>query len=261
MATCAFTVTLPSQNLLLKSDSGGRPCCAVGTAATSLLLTNMLLVLLVLLTAVAVPKSLRRVVCGNGNSTTTGAPDDAICFGDINNQHAYYVFLTLFAVLLGPFCYTNVQKTAYLQVFTTGMRWMTFAMMIIIAIIGIASGAGFDGKDTVPSPSAVPIADVSGLPTLFGCSIYSFMCHHSLPSLVTPIKRKDNLNTMFIIDFLLISGFYFLLCYTAVFRFDGWEGERVCFSWSDVALLVRDIHRNTFTMTGHLTFFSRSPSQ
>ena len=79
----------------------------------------------------------------------------------------------------------------------------------------------FDRPVPVPRADEVPVADVKGLSSLFGVSIYSFMCHHSLPSLVTPMSSKRKLNTVMVADFALIMGFYCLLCFTAMFRFDG----------------------------------------
>ena len=53
------------------------------------------------------------------------------------------------ALVLGPFAFTNAQKTALLQVMTSLLRWMSFLMMIIIAAIGIHSGkvGGGEGKE------------------------------------------------------------------------------------------------------------------
>jgi hypothetical protein len=45
-----------------------------------------------------------------------------------------------FALVLGPFCFTNAQKTTPLQIITSLLRWMSFMMMIVIAIMGIHSG-------------------------------------------------------------------------------------------------------------------------
>ncbi|CAB4054732.1 unnamed protein product [Lepeophtheirus salmonis] len=53
-----------------------------------------------------------------------------------------------------------------------------------------------------------------------GVSVYSFMCHHSLPSLVTPISNKSKLNTLLALDYTLILGFYFLLAFTGIFAFN-----------------------------------------
>ena len=38
-----------------------------------------------------------------------------------------------------------------------------------------------------------PAVRPAGLPTLFGVCVYSFMCHHSLPSLITPIADKSRI--------------------------------------------------------------------
>eukprot|EP00055_Hartaetosiga_balthica_P005544 m.16422 g.16422 ORF g.16422 m.16422 type:complete len:445 (-) comp4613_c0_seq2:481-1815(-) len=170
---------------------------------------------------VAIPKSLQSVVCGENNASSNSTPSymDHACMGSINTKHAYYLFLTFFAVVIGPFCFFNVQKTKLLQIFTTGMRWVTFILMIAIAIFGISSKKGFTKQDHIPKPSHVGIFHASGLPVLFGVAIYSFMCHHSLPSLVVPIKNKTHLSRVFLTDFALILLFYCLLCFTAVFRF------------------------------------------
>lgn len=42
-------------------------------------------------------------------------------------------FQTLFVFTLGPFVFFNIQKTKYLQLLTSLMRWLAFAIMIIYA--------------------------------------------------------------------------------------------------------------------------------
>lgn len=64
-----------------------------------------------------------------------------------------------------------------------------------------------------------PMADPSGLPALFGACVYSFMCHHSLPSLVSPIRDKNGLHGLLSADYLLISCFYLCLALTGSFAF------------------------------------------
>ena len=56
--------------------------------------------------------------------------------------------------------------------------------MITWAIIKIIDG------ENQERPS---IANPLSLPELFGVCVYSFMCHHSLPSLITPIQNKKSL--------------------------------------------------------------------
>lgn len=84
-------------------------------------------------------------------------------------------------------------------------------MMIILALIRIGKGH-VDGHP--------PAAALSGAPNLFGVCVYSFMCQHSLPSLITPISDKRRVGTLVVVDYVLILCFYALLAFTAIFCFD-----------------------------------------
>lgn len=64
-----------------------------------------------------------------------------------------------------------------------------------------------------------PAFDVTGMPTLFGACVYSFMCHHSLPGLISPIRGKSHLGLHLALDYTLISVFYLLLAFTGAFAF------------------------------------------
>ncbi|XP_039595321.1 transmembrane protein 104-like [Polypterus senegalus] len=121
------------------------------------------------------------------------------------------VFQTVFTLLLGPFTFFNVQKTKYLQIGTSLMRWIAFTTMIILALIRIGKGKG-EGHP--------PAAVLLGVPNLFGVCVYSFMCQHSLPSVVTPISDKRRVSALVLLDYVLILSFYSLLSFTAIFCFD-----------------------------------------
>lgn len=99
-----------------------------------------------------------------------------------------------------------------------------FTMMIILALIRIIKGHG-EGH-----PQA---AQLSGVPNLFGVCVYSFMCQHSLPSLITPISDKRRVTTLLMVDYILILAFYSLLSFTAIFCFD--------------SSLLRDMYTLNFT--------------
>lgn len=171
--------------------------------------------------AAAVPKSLRDVVCtfnpnmhNNGtNSTKQRLNESQPCWpnddGGLTRFQGYQVFLAVFVVCMTPFTVFNAQKTKYLQLVTTLLRWISFIMMITIASMRLYKG-------THASP---PMGDIDGVPNLFGVCIYSFMCHHSLPSLVAPIKNKGKLNVLLASDYILILGFYALLSFTGSFAF------------------------------------------
>lgn len=76
---------------------------------------------------------------------------------------------------------------------------------------------------TVGAQGSPPIADIMGIPSLFGACIYSFMCHHSLPSLVAPITEKRSLRSLLSLDYALICTFYLCLALTGAFAFANLE--------------------------------------
>ncbi|XP_039261269.2 transmembrane protein 104-like isoform X2 [Styela clava] len=167
--------------------------------------------------AAAVPKTLRDIACGNLscsllNATHTEPKDSDICWApNISRGDAYRIFLGGFVLVLGPFTFFNVQKTKYLQLSTSVLRWVAFISMISLTIIKISEGKG-QGH---PKPF-----EFDGIPVLFGVCVYSFMCQHSLPSLITPIRNKGFLSKLLAADYSVILMFYLLLCLTAIYAFD-----------------------------------------
>uniref|UniRef100_A0A224YHF5 Amino acid transporter n=1 Tax=Rhipicephalus zambeziensis TaxID=60191 RepID=A0A224YHF5_9ACAR len=170
----------------------------------------------------AISKSVRDVACqlpatAVDNSTmanvTNGTlSNDLPCWKNysITRANAYRIFLLVFLCLVGPFTFFNVQKTKYLQIFTTLMRWIAFISMIVLCALALGQGKG-QGHPAMAVPT--------GLPNLFGVCVYSFMCHHSLPSLVTPWREKRHLFPLLAADYTLILGFYTLLSFTGIFTF------------------------------------------
>lgn len=164
----------------------------------------------------AVAKSLRDVACTYKPDNSTGPlsnlNDTSPCWPDanFNRINAYRVALSVFILIVGPFGFFNVSKTKYLQILTTIMRWFAFGAMVTLACVRLGQG-----KRAHP-----PIAEFSGVPNLFGVCVYSFMCHHSLPSLITPVKEKRNITWLIASDFMLVMLFYILLAFTGIFAFE-----------------------------------------
>ncbi|EGG20844.1 pleckstrin domain-containing protein [Cavenderia fasciculata] len=151
--------------------------------------------------AATVPTSLATV--------TGGFSIGSIHFTD---DSVYYFYLVLFAMFVVPFSMFNFQKTKYLQIATLFTRNLAFFLMIILAIIYIAQGNG-------AKSSELPMFDITHLPKMFGVSIYAFMCHHSLPSIITPIEKKNRLPYLLGFDFIAIFIAYATLCITAMYAF------------------------------------------
>ncbi|XP_060501452.1 transmembrane protein 104 isoform X1 [Panthera onca] len=168
--------------------------------------------------AAAVPFSLMQVTCSATGNESCGVEADTKhndtdpCWGPLRRVDAYRIYLAVFTLLLGPFTFFDVQKTKYLQILTSLMRWVAFAIMIVLALVRIGNGH----REGHP-----PLGDFSGIRNLFGVCVYSFMCQHSLPSLVTPVSSKRHLTRLVFLDYVLILAFYGLLCFTAIFCFRG----------------------------------------
>jgi len=166
--------------------------------------------------AAAVAKSVTDVACTYRppNMTLANISDHDLCWTSsaTTRLDAYRVFIAVFVGVLGPFVFCNVTKTKYLQILTTLMRWLAFSVMVALACVNLTKTKAADRGHPASS-------NFGGLPNLFGVCVYSFMCHHSLPSLVTPINRKKQLYTLIFSDYLLILCFYFLLAFTGIFAF------------------------------------------
>ena len=157
--------------------------------------------------AAAVPKSLMEVTCtycppcGNSSdhnssiqyynsncSNSSELDNNMLCWPGveaISRVNAYRIYLVAFIVSLGSCVFFDVQKTRILQYITTVMRWLAFSIMVGLSIKQLSQGKG---------QGHPPVANIAGVPTLFGVCVYSFMCHHSLPSLLTPIRSKRGLH-------------------------------------------------------------------
>ncbi len=169
----------------------------------------------------AVPKNMRDMFCYDHDQKH---PDD--CWErnetmriyhnlpkSLNSRDKIYqLFLGIFIVIIGPFTFFNVQKTKLLQIVTSIFRWLAISLMI-----GIASARVIEGKG---KGNPVISGNLHGLPMLFGCSIYSFMCHHSLPGMITPVNQKKKFLRYLGYAYLVILMFYSFMCVTAILCFE-----------------------------------------
>lgn len=164
----------------------------------------------------AVAKSLRDVICSYNHSSNSTDNDDVVfrCWEDsaLSRFDVYRLCLVVFIGILGPFVCFNVQKTKYLQLVTVLFRWLAFSVMISIAIHRLFA-------QQVDPPITPKHADINEIPYLIGTCIYSFMCHHSLPSLLTPISNKRKVKSLISLDYFLICTFYLSLALTGIFAF------------------------------------------
>eukprot|EP01100_Stratorugosa_tubuloviscum_P012843 TRINITY_DN620_c0_g4_i1.p1 TRINITY_DN620_c0_g4~~TRINITY_DN620_c0_g4_i1.p1 ORF type:complete len:484 (-),score=141.89 TRINITY_DN620_c0_g4_i1:111-1562(-) len=141
----------------------------------------------------------------------------SILFGETpsDHQNTYRFYVSMFFVAVLPFCFFDFQKTKYLQIATLATRNIALFMMIILAFMQIFS----QDSESRTKISDIKVFDVKEVASLFGVSIYAFMCHHSLPAIVSAIANKNYIVKMFCADFFTVFSVYLLLTYTAMFAF------------------------------------------
>jgi amino acid permease len=131
----------------------------------------------------------------------------------LSRLNVYRLYVVAFNSTIGILVFYNIQKTKLLQLLTTLMRWLAFIAMISLAFRKVLDN---ERKHT---PAEVQYVNVAGVPNFFGVCIYAFMCHHSLPSIITPMRNKESYKTVFTLVYSCIMVFYLLLSYTGVFAF------------------------------------------
>ncbi|OQR87585.1 hypothetical protein ACHHYP_08516 [Achlya hypogyna] len=168
--------------------------------------------------AVAIPKSLREVICPRPthNATVWDCPNVSL-----SSAQLYRVLVGVFGLTLGSFAFGHMQKTQCIQLITTVMRHASFALMITLAFVGIARGEGRSFADVVGHE------DLVSLPDFFGVVIYSFMCHHSIPGIIAPISKKRTVGLVLLYAFIAVMFVYVILSFSATFRFQPEEIQDV----------------------------------
>eukprot|EP00080_Pristionchus_pacificus_P024003 PDM84023.1 kin-29 [Pristionchus pacificus] len=182
-----------------------------------------------------VSKSFMNVICSSVNSSSIGA--DSPCREFLPSWITRFMFyrfsILLFIAACAPMIIIGITKTKYLQLSTTASRWTAFTLMIILATMQLIE------KGPAAHPSAV---NMHGFGSLFGVTVYAFMCHHSLPSLITPMKQASQYWRLEMGDLLselpvdcsskhmifskmagvyaLVIAFYFTLSLTGAFAFE-----------------------------------------
>ncbi|GJP34688.1 hypothetical protein CLOM_g19099 [Closterium sp. NIES-68] len=137
---------------------------------------------------------------------------------------AFDAFLTLFVAVIVPFCFFDFQKTKPLQIVTMVIRNAAISTMIIIAA-WVAYNEG-------PRTTGVPNFRIGALPNLFGGAVYAFMCHHSLPGIITPMREKAFIPRVLLSAFLGVFLLYLLLFLSCGIAFGVGAEDPITFNFS-----------------------------
>lgn len=84
-----------------------------------------------------------------------------------------------------------------------GLYFVAFGVMITLTVQRL-----LDSSLQHNSPRTVVLG---GFPSLVSSCVYAFMCHHSLPSLLSPISDKSRLQRSLAADYVIVLCFYLTL--------------------------------------------------
>ncbi|XP_050542099.1 transmembrane protein 104 homolog isoform X2 [Daktulosphaira vitifoliae] len=156
----------------------------------------------------AIGRSLVDFTCNNNTN------ESSLCWENYSftRHEVYLAYLGLYIISFGPFTFFNVQKTKYLQVISFVMRITAMFTMLSLATIRIITPIEDKGNP--------PAVFFPAVPQLIGASIYAFMCHHSIPSVIAPVKNKNKILIKIAADFLFIYSLYMGLCITGSYAFN-----------------------------------------
>ncbi|UMM40262.1 hypothetical protein L5515_016957 [Caenorhabditis briggsae] len=161
-----------------------------------------------------VPKSVMNIVCSTINASIVKSSDP--CHESwpeiLTRMTVYRFFVIVFVVVVClPMVIAGITKTRHIQIMTTLSRWAAFILMISLATMQLSS----QGAAAHP-----PAYNFHGFGSLFGCAVYAFMCHHSIPSLITPMRTKENVFGKIAVVYGIVGVFYFTLSLTGAFAFE-----------------------------------------
>uniref|UniRef100_A0A7I4FCT5 Amino acid transporter transmembrane domain-containing protein n=1 Tax=Physcomitrium patens TaxID=3218 RepID=A0A7I4FCT5_PHYPA len=140
----------------------------------------------------------------------------SVFFDDFTpTERSFDLYLGIFFCVSLPLCFFDFQKTKLLQMTTLAIRNLSLYTMIVLSAMKLVKRGRQD--------TDVPVANIAALPNLFGGAVYSFMCHHSLPGIITPMKDKSNLQRIVQFAFGSVIVVYLLLFVTSGLAF-GLEG-------------------------------------
>ncbi|KAL3092370.1 hypothetical protein niasHS_007579 [Heterodera schachtii] len=187
-----------------------------GTILSYLLLTIYLFGDLAVYSS-TVPKSLMNVICSSLNVSAVSISPFSPChshpndlFHSLSRFAVYRICIFAFLLFCLPMILMGITRTKWLQLATTLSRWTAFLLMIVLAIAQLAHNG--------PKGSPAPV-NLHGFGSLFGVAVYAFMCHHSLPALITPIRNKHHLSAKLTSVYSLVFLFYCALSLSGAFTF------------------------------------------
>ena len=130
------------------------------------------------------------------------------------------------------------------------VRFAAFSLMLgapLLYIFGLGGGA-----DKAKQPKEYPadfFVNINGLSDLFGNAIFTFMTHHSLPGLLSPVRPESAITGVVGWSYSICCVLYIALCGSAMFAF--WDtassDPKQCKFGSEAACQIQVMYSTNFS--------------
>eukprot|EP01017_Pseudomicrothorax_dubius_P051203 TRINITY_DN9818_c0_g1_i1.p1 TRINITY_DN9818_c0_g1~~TRINITY_DN9818_c0_g1_i1.p1 ORF type:complete len:453 (-),score=43.79 TRINITY_DN9818_c0_g1_i1:63-1421(-) len=124
----------------------------------------------------------------------------------------YYVLLGLFALFVIGFCLGDISKLSTLNSIIVVFRLLTVVMLICGAVYSMF-------RHGVTPISDLPKANIKAVPSVFSTFIFYFMMHHSLPTVVRPMKPEKEVKPVMLISYVCSMVILVWIAISGMFAF------------------------------------------
>lgn len=128
----------------------------------------------------------------------------------------FYFWLALFFLTSMFFCFRDVQGTKVLQTIVSFFR----AVVILLMLSGAFYQIGHDKsiKHTL-TPGDFQAFNLEGFEDFFSTAVFAFMCHHSIPSMLRPVKPPRQIKRILYTGFAAGGLILILISLTGILAF------------------------------------------
>ena len=129
----------------------------------------------------------------------------------IANIDSYYIFMAVTVCIGAPLSFGNFQNTKYIQIVICAARFSVYTIMVITTAVYFFQG-DVDNNNDHPKDFDKYYVNFSGISSLYGNIVFTFMTHHSLPGLLSPIRPERHIKKVLATSLMFCGAAYIILC-------------------------------------------------
>ena len=133
----------------------------------------------------------------------------------IANVDSYYIFMVVTVCIGAPLSFGNFQNTKYIQIVICAARMSVYIIMVVTTATYFFQGDADDNKSSEnphPKDFDTYYMNFSGISSLYGNIVFTFMTHHSLPGLLSPIRPERHIKGVLAYSLMFCATAYIILC-------------------------------------------------